>query len=82
MDYIISVKFIRKNECSPLNVNKIIDCIAPSYRGGHKQTTMVKAMYPSKTYKISFGDNNDIAEKFRVDLFINHGDLLQITKNY
>ncbi len=81
MNYEVTIKFIRKNDCSPDNVNKIIECIPPAYRSGHTQVNLIQSMFPSKSYTISF-KNKEVAEKFRIDLFTYNGNLLQIVKNY
>lgn len=74
----ICFKFMKQIDCSPLNINKIIDCIPPAYKLGHTQESMMFGLYPSKTYEVDFRDNEVAAEKFRMNLFELLGNELHI----
>lgn len=82
MDYTVTIKFKKKNEVTPKNINKAIELIPVAYKLGHTQKNMMEFMYPSSSYVINFRENQKAAENFRLNLFENHGNIFDIKCNY
>ena len=82
MDYTVTIKFKKKNEVTPKNINKVIELIPVAYKLGHTQKNMMEFMYPSSSYVISFRENQEAAENFRLSLFKRYGNIFDIKCNY
>ncbi len=82
MKYTVTIKFKKRNEVTPDNINKVIELIPVAYKLGHTQANMMKSMYPSKSYIIDFKENQEVAEAFRKKLFNAYGNIFDINCNY
>lgn len=82
MSYSVSIKFKKKNDTTPQNINNVIGLIPPAYRGGHTQTNMMQVMFPSSRYTIDFRDNKNLADNFAQELFTRYGNIFDINRDY
>ena len=44
MDYTVTIKFKKKNEVTPKNINKVIELIPVTYKLGHTQKNMMDCL--------------------------------------